>query len=382
MKLSLILISTVTFCLLFQNCNIKKSSTTKLKTIPFDSIKTTTPEEIFDLTDVTVIPLETSKAFLISDNVRLKISDKNIFILDLSSKQMFRFNEEGHFLNTIGSIGEGPKEYLHPVDFIIDTIKKSVEILENIPSAFVKRYNYDGSFISEFKFDFSAISFIKDKSSNYYFYCGINDYSGDKYRVKYTDSTKIYAELFKNTGKPGIGYFPYDIDIFSDNRNGIFFKEHFFSSIYLLDKDSVRKIIEFDFGEHSFYPEDLAKIESTAKFLSTLTEKGFYGFMSLLSYNDTFLFNLIFQSNNGVKIYYLLYDSGNNKIVKTSFDEKSSLFWNGRLRGFQNDKFIFTLDAINTKSVSNQLPSLKSKFQNVNEDDNPVILIFKNKIKT
>ena len=369
---------TIMFLLLI-SCKTDNSTKVNFKEIKFHKIKDTTIEGIFNINKVKIIPLETLNDILISGKYKLKIIDDYIFILDQGMGQMYRFDNNGKFINKIGSIGKGPHEYIKPHDFYIDTHNKTVEIL-NGKQTTVSKYTYDGRYISKFKFDFRCLGFIKN-NERYYFYCGVNGGLLNKYRIIYTDSTRIYAKLLKNIGKPGVGIISDDNNMLLYDKDNIYLKEHFLPDIYFLKEDSAKKILKFDFGNQTINHGDLDKFSNLLEFYKTITKNGFYGILNFFACDNKFISRIHYQKQNeNSKRYFIFYDANNDYIKKVLINKKDILFWEGKFHGYQNDSFVFSIDAFKINSIYNNRPTLFSKLSKVKDNDNPVIFVIHNSI--
>lgn len=91
---------------------------------------------------VEYIPLETTDSCLIGKISIISINSHGIFISDY--RHLLHFDLKGKFINTIGSQGRGPGEFINIVDFYVDE-KRSQIILMQSNSIFV--YSIDGEFL-------------------------------------------------------------------------------------------------------------------------------------------------------------------------------------------------------------------------------------------
>jgi hypothetical protein len=113
--------------------------------IDLDSIKR---EGIFMTSDIfkkiNVIILENNDYALISDISGIEIYGNNIFIMDTHLvNKLFVFDKTtGKYLRQIGSLGQGPGEYLSVSDFCIDTIQKKIYLLDPAKSK-IHKYNIE-----------------------------------------------------------------------------------------------------------------------------------------------------------------------------------------------------------------------------------------------
>ena len=91
------------------------------------------------------IILETKEDCLIGHIDELQVFDGCIFILDrLIAKSMYVFNSNGSFIGKIGSLGNGPGEYIQLIDFTLDTKNRLIYLLDY--GLRIHIYHFDGSF--------------------------------------------------------------------------------------------------------------------------------------------------------------------------------------------------------------------------------------------
>jgi hypothetical protein len=108
--------------------------------------------EVFKLSQIAdsivFIPLETNSDILISEAGSIHIDQEDIILRSSAGQTksyIFRFDRRGKFLNTIGTLGRGPGEYLAS-SFSVNTDKKRVVVFRYYTSRDFISYDYDGSY--------------------------------------------------------------------------------------------------------------------------------------------------------------------------------------------------------------------------------------------
>ena len=89
---------------------------------------------------------------VLSDITEMQVTDHNIWIDHGREFYIYRFSRTGKFLNRIGSIGQGPGEYVNYLTFLVDEDKKEVYIFSTNNGVLV--YDFEGGFkkqISDFQ---------------------------------------------------------------------------------------------------------------------------------------------------------------------------------------------------------------------------------------
>ena len=91
-----------------------------------------------------IVPLEMTDESVLSDITEMQVTDHNIWIDHGREFYIYRFSRTGKFLNRIGSIGQGPGEYVNYLTFLVDEDKKEVYIIANTNG--VLAYDFEGNF--------------------------------------------------------------------------------------------------------------------------------------------------------------------------------------------------------------------------------------------
>ena len=111
-----------------------------------------------------IIPLETTDESLIGRFAKLIKVDKSFYILTFDSR-LLRFDENGKFIGSIGTKGEGPHEYTYIEDF--DADRNYVYILNENR---LLSYLPDGTFVKETPLSIKANSFKVMEDSSLLFH--------------------------------------------------------------------------------------------------------------------------------------------------------------------------------------------------------------------
>ena len=125
-----------------QECNILKYSTI------FDSIR--------------FVKLETNENCLIGRIDKLIHYKNRFIILDKHiAKSIYIFNNDGKFIEKVGSIGKGPGQYIEPSFITLNYYSNEIMIYDNFSKKIIS-YDLDGKFLNslklEYRFDeFSAV---------------------------------------------------------------------------------------------------------------------------------------------------------------------------------------------------------------------------------
>ena len=237
-------------------------------------------DRIFGRIEIT--PLETADNCLIGNEPIKLISDQHhYFIQDYQNLVVFRFDRAGKFINSIGSRGTGPGEYLDILDVDIDPDTQVVEILA--PTNKIMRYDYNGTFLAIQNYDVSLLlSFIK-KGSNYWFYT--HQLTGDDRLMKISENGTVMLKFLpsKTDWKIPIGNW-----FFEQSGNTITFKEMLSHTVYNITDNGPVETTVLNFGKYAI-PESFYKLDLTDALLNELNNK-YYAMILKYLENEQFVY--------------------------------------------------------------------------------------------
>ena len=156
------------------------------------------------------IPLETKSECLISDIICIQYREPFFFILDRRNK-LFVFEKNGRFKAQIGSEGQGPQEYIKISSFFIDVAKQYVVITDDYKNVLLS-YDFNGNFKQKTDMPSNLIRLV-DKSTllknnrlifNYGVFINELSYNNGNmaYRLIDTENMKVLDEKSYNPIRP------------------------------------------------------------------------------------------------------------------------------------------------------------------------------------
>ncbi|MDR2907569.1 MAG: 6-bladed beta-propeller [Bacteroidales bacterium] len=314
--------------------------------------------------DFEYVSLETTEQSLFGDVNKLIVHDQTYFILDYFTKKLYVFREDGSFSHTIGKVGEGPGEYTHLNDFVIDEKKQQIVILSH-PSV-IYRYDMAGNFIAKKMLDIDPIwkicnydegfigsnnqqSFAQGQDSLLYFF-------DEDFNVKNAMGTS-----FPNSAMPPFVNWP-----FLKGKENIAYFDALFSKLYFPKVDGMDDSKSIQFILPKPIPEEL--FSDGQKMMDNQND---YSFFLSAYLSDSILWTRFADQG---KQYVFLKDFKSDKQI-LSWSEK---WWPEIL--YESDGYFYT--AINDEWILENIiiPSAKqlNKYP-IGVDSNPVILRFKPK---
>ena len=122
--------------------------------LPFDSL----------MTKVSYVKLETTGDNLIGEISQLLFVDDKIIVVDAEkSKTITVYDGKGHFLYSVGTLGQGPMEY-GSLDHVAFTPGKEMLVITDLKSGCLKYYSIGGIYVKSVKLPywFSESEFLTD----------------------------------------------------------------------------------------------------------------------------------------------------------------------------------------------------------------------------
>ena len=96
------------------------------------------------ISDVQVVPLETTNESLLASIEYVQVTDDDIWITHNKDSRIYRFTRSGKFLNLVGKIGQGPGEYTRLFNYVIDETQKEVYCITTLQG--IQVYDFDGKY--------------------------------------------------------------------------------------------------------------------------------------------------------------------------------------------------------------------------------------------
>ena len=184
--------------------------------------------------DIEYIPLETTKDCLLDGTLRnVIVTTTDIFVFDY--RKGYRFNRKGKFINSIGSQGKGPGEYIRPMFMEVDTINRFVYFIDDKK---MLKYDYEGKHIETFSLGFGSQRFIIANTG----YFAINDRSyqfansNERFSVRFfSEKDKKVVSNFPSEHKEKVSGFMMCDPVAYKYNNNVFIKDYWSDTIYIMN---------------------------------------------------------------------------------------------------------------------------------------------------
>jgi hypothetical protein len=138
------ILSFITLCFLFAGCKEQTKHSTEFYTIDFEqSFETKRQMLISEIADtIEYLELKTPEDVIITD-IRNVIPFENCLIVRAKNR-VYLFHRDGHFISSIGNIGQGPGEYITAYDVCIDKKRREI-VVSGIEQ--ILHYDFNGNYL-------------------------------------------------------------------------------------------------------------------------------------------------------------------------------------------------------------------------------------------
>jgi len=327
------------------------------------------------------VPLESNDEILIGNISKVICFNKYIYILDAyAGGVLAKFTEDGHFVSKIGSKGDGPGEYLFPLDFTIDKQNGHIYVVDQ--GVTLIEYDQNGKYLNKRKFadyEFSGIQVDKN-IDGFTFISGDKDdnlilTTNDLYRIK-----SYFPFKNKNINKLLVS----PLQRMSDNT--IVYRRFLNDTVFKIVDGHLYPHIILNYNNN--FTEDLFSLNITKNKFNKILKNGNSCITKLYFESDVSVFTAFSSSDNlFLSFYSKESDSVNifnygNFINDITFEKRSSY-----VIGTNEDEFIFFVQGNNLieglnknkekyEKTDNFLKALKLS-KTINQRSNPILLFVK-----
>lgn len=329
--------------------------------------------------NIEIIPLETTDSCLLNGNAHI-IYASNTDVLISDGRKIFRFDENGNFKNSIGTVGDGPMEHLAVFKASFDAMNNQLYIYDGHKK--IITWNLDGIPVSETFIDTDGYIPLAIKMGNGYFAEERVWGKDNKMRIFNIHLNKEgvkdeILQILNLSGVEEINYFP--SSIVSENSNIYYYYNPYGTELYEITDKSITTKYKFDLGD--FAPN--------IKLLGNMTyrEKNRGEFIELLDIvlSGDMMF-LLYHIGNNIFGYLLNTESG--KVLLHSDignpmkggglklnDNSEICVW----PHYSRDKDLYSLCNLYEYDSFAGLGNMNKSLYEMGENSNPCLIIMKKK---
>lgn len=246
--------------------------------------------------------------------------NEKLYILDnFKAKEIYAIDSEGDFLFQISAQGQGPQEYLSPIDILVND--EYIEVLD--VKNRILYFDHQGEFIKDLKIPFNASQFVKVKNEYFFYTKESHSTYGDNLNcllVKYVPENEKIECLIP---KPEVKYIiASEFKVLQQFENEIHFSRKFSDTIYSFIDGNLESKYILNFGDEKLQKETLDPTRNKLMdVINTLnnTQKAYHN--SELFVNKEYV---ITEYRHG-KTYNLVFNKTKESINTIAFKEKNDI---------------------------------------------------------
>lgn len=319
--------------------------------------------------NVEVCRLETSDNCLIGSNAQLLCCDSYYYIIDrFGSKTIRKFDNNGRFITNIGKYGRGAEEFNGIKTAYIDDLSENVYVQSADNKIII--YSKSGKYKNTQTIAFASDGFIK-KGEDYLFYLGFNNGYSDSKLIK-TDANFNEKQRYLPLRTKAIHMM--DENNFYTSGKHIFLKESFGNTIYMIEKDSIRELCHFDFGEYNI-GKKYFDFENPFSAYEYLTNKGFASVYRYMNNCKTSYIEFNIQKRENSDRFFGIERKGKWNWIN---NKKEVELLKGVFQYISNDNILIGIinptELLELYKLAPQLFTQKSIINSIREEDNPLIV--------
>jgi len=340
------------------------------------------PPSLFDIfRKIEIIPLETTDSSLIGGMAANTVFFNNhYYILDGLSESFYCFDEYGKFVKKIANEGQGPQEYFHAGDFVINESANTAELLS--PFGYLYVFELSGKFADKIALPvpkyYHEIAVLNDslrilltKSAHH---------NEDQLYV-YSTRSNIIVNSFYREDFASFNFNPRYLYQYNDN---VYYYKPLISKVFKIDQHGYEVAYSWDFGALNPENTKLNKSEIDYPSGNNTNERLF---KMVMNGQIKGIYNIQYQND---KYYYTLFNrSVNSQILRTNVfynkrDHKTFVFEKFKdgfvfFPFFWCDDYVLATSASSSSSSKAIDPSIldeenAKKLNELKEEDNPFII--------
>lgn len=310
------------------------------------------------------IILETNEQCLIGEIHKAVIYSDYILVLDKHiSKGVYLFNRTGKFIRQIGSMGKGRGEYLYLEDFSV--INDKIFLLSGLDGKLLV-YDFNGNLKREERMLDHGGQILGLFSDESYFTLRSNSRISINYWKK-------NGELINTIFEKKYSFINWQISKgYSQIQNTSYISPKFTETIYKIDKKNIYPIYTFDYGKRNF---PIGEVTNTEELREKYKSKK-YTSLNTFTISDDFIITSYFSSNP----YCGLYFRKNGEHILTKRLMCNNILLTSNVGEFDKG-IIYSKEAsmlVNIRDYKGS-ESFPVELKNVKSDDNPVLILLKQK---
>lgn len=203
--------------------------------------------DLFEKIDL--IPLELNENSFIKEIDNMHLINDTLYVLDREVRSLIMFDgKTGKHINTLMKVGQGPGEYTHVYDAIIDSTNQQIKLLS--PFNFINTYDLSGHFIKKDNLPFpdnSASAYFRNFDDSTYLLWVNSGPNLDIGRIVLVskETHQIINSFWKGQGLED----SFVVSPFWTYDNNSYFSTSITNNVYQISPEGYSLVYKWDFGK-------------------------------------------------------------------------------------------------------------------------------------
>lgn len=332
------------------------------------------------ISDYSLIRLETCDDNLILDVSMLRILNNRIFVLDCfsQSKGIYAFDMKGNYLGKVGAWGQGPGEYIMPMQIVTDSMNGML-IVKDVAQNKLLCYDAESCrFVKEVPLSFysDCVEYAGTDKLVWYVGAGCNNKGDYQNHIQITDmEARSLGSGVARMNLPKRGLYNV-MTLFHQYAGETYFKHPFSNEVYKYHVESNEAELSYSLTwEGLHFPDKAFVTENVENIVQALKEKNYIGYYDLLENSEKLLTYMGDNQNRYVGVYDKKKQIGFYCDIDRVEDDLGILKYN-RPKTVYNDYFVSVIYTENLEDVpANSI--IASLLQGEVDGGNPIVVLYK-----
>lgn len=219
-------------------------------------------------------------------------------------RELHQYQQDGQFVQIIGTLGQGPGEYTDAMDFALCPISGHIYVLNRGNE--IIEYAPEGQFLASYTIPGHTSSLALNKQGHFVIYTAKEEELEIQITRTFDKSGQILSQGYYKKLASG----PPMENNFQQYADDVFFREYFSHQLFAMEDAEPRAIMAYDWGNKA-YRESYNNFEIMKLFEAFSVEGLFYPFRKAML-NDQYVY-AAFDNGPQMLIYHVIHDrAGNN----------------------------------------------------------------------
>lgn len=323
------------------------------------------------------IPLETTSDNLISGIQQIEMDSSRIYLMDSRSGEVFVFGKDGKFISQVGRLGNGPGEYMQPINLHIDKANREIILADREKLELIHYDLFDFTYKYHQKTDFfTECIWLENGNILWIRFSGFQTPKRESFYAQLTNSNLDFIKnLYPSPIHPEcvmmIGSCLYAFN------GDAYINLPFLPEIQKVKADGMETVYTIEIEGHSLAPLEWLQTHAVDNYASAVLPTEYISAYCIKETNDCICINFCANGSHPYIGFYSKKDGSSCLYTGTEFMKETGLIGIGITKAACGDFFVATIAPDALKRSASKQPALQKIADEVDSEDNPILCLFK-----